>query len=97
MADNFLSQEEVDALLKGVNGDQDDAQRRRTSGVVLQLATQERIVRGGANVKLSTSVSPGAAEAVQLRRAAEGRSGPGASRISEFIRNLVVRPIELVQ
>lgn len=24
MADNFLSQEEVDALLKGVNGDQDD-------------------------------------------------------------------------
>ena len=26
MADNFLSQEEVDALLKGVNGDQDDAQ-----------------------------------------------------------------------
>src|SRR3954464_2241450 len=48
MADNFLSQEEVDALLKGVNGDQDEAAApEETSGVrTYDLATQERIVRG---------------------------------------------------
>ena len=48
MADNFLSQEEVDALLKGVNGDQDDAAApEETTGVrTYNLATQERIVRG---------------------------------------------------
>ena len=48
MSDNFLSQEEVDALLKGVTGDQDDAQSQEdTSGVrPYNLATQERIVRG---------------------------------------------------
>ena len=48
MADNFLSQEEVDALLKGVNGDQDDvAAPEEVAGVrTYNLATQERIVRG---------------------------------------------------
>ena len=48
MADNFLSQEEVDALLKGVTGDQDDLDATEdTSGVrTYNLATQERIVRG---------------------------------------------------
>ena len=48
MADSFLSQEEVDALLKGVNGDQEDtAAPEETSGVrTYNLATQERIVRG---------------------------------------------------
>ncbi len=48
MAENFLSQEEVDALLKGVNGDQDDAQTQEdVAGVrTYNLATQERIVRG---------------------------------------------------
>ena len=48
MADNFLSQEEVDALLKGVNGDQDDAVApEEATGVrTYNLATQERIVRG---------------------------------------------------
>ena len=48
MAENFLSQEEVDALLKGVNGDQDDVGAAvDTSGVrPYNLATQERIVRG---------------------------------------------------
>ncbi|MGZ5202813.1 MAG: flagellar motor switch protein FliM, partial [Telluria sp.] len=45
MSDNFLSQEEVDALLKGVNGDQDDVVAPEdTSGVrTYNLATQERI------------------------------------------------------
>src|SRR5438034_10173170 len=48
MADNFLSQEEVDALLKGVNGDQDEAPAPEDSSKIrpYNLATQERIVRG---------------------------------------------------
>ena len=48
MADNFLSQEEVDALLKGVNGDQDETGKPEDSAGVrpYNLATQERIVRG---------------------------------------------------
>ena len=48
MAENFLSQDEVDALLKGVTGEQDDTETLEdTSGVrPYNLATQERIVRG---------------------------------------------------
>ena len=48
MAENFLSQEEVDALLKGVNGDQEDSQAPEDNSGVrpYNLATQERIVRG---------------------------------------------------
>ena len=34
MADNFLSQEEVDALLKGVNGDQDETGKPEDSAGV---------------------------------------------------------------
>ncbi len=48
--EEFLSQEEVDALLKGVNGDQDSADSRSSSESSTvrpyNLATQERIVRG---------------------------------------------------
>src|SRR6478609_2495531 len=49
MAENFLSQEEVDALLKGVAGDADEpgAVEIDPSGIrPYDLATQERIVRG---------------------------------------------------
>jgi len=49
MADNFLSQDEVDALLKGVTGEVDEAPAETDdhSGVrPYNLATQERIVRG---------------------------------------------------
>jgi flagellar motor switch protein FliM len=46
-AQEFLSQDEVDALLKGVNGDVADTSQPRPAGGVraCNLATQERIVR----------------------------------------------------
>ncbi|MFX5583110.1 flagellar motor switch protein FliM, partial [Acinetobacter baumannii] len=49
MAEHFLSQEEVDALLKGVTGDEDEEKIvEEAPGTVrtYNLATQERIVRG---------------------------------------------------
>ena len=47
MSKDFLSQEEVDDLLKGVSGEADEAKEEQdTSGVrPYNLATQERIVR----------------------------------------------------
>jgi len=47
MADQFLSQEEVDALLEGVNGDASPDEQESAGGVRdYDLAKQERIVRG---------------------------------------------------
>ncbi|MGH8672654.1 MAG: flagellar motor switch protein FliM, partial [Burkholderiales bacterium] len=49
MAQEILSQEEVDALLKGITGDTDEsaAEPGGVGGVRdYNLATQERIVRG---------------------------------------------------
>ena len=47
MADQFLSQEEVDALLDGVNGDTPEAAAEEQTGVrPYDLGKQERIVRG---------------------------------------------------
>lgn len=97
MADNFLSQEEVDALLKGVNGDQDEAQAPDDpSGVrPYNLATQERIVRGRMptleiiNERFARLLRIGLFNF--LRRSAEVSIGPvRVSKYSEFIRNLVV-------
>jgi flagellar motor switch protein FliM len=97
MADNFLSQEEVDALLKGVNGDQDDAATpEETSGVrTYNLATQERIVRGRMptleiiNERFARLLRVGLFNF--LRRSAEVSVGSvRVSKYSEFIRNLVV-------
>src|ERR1700712_4582562 len=97
MADNFLSQEEVDALLKGVNGDQDDAQAPEEVGGVrsYNLATQERIVRGRMptleiiNKRFARLLRVGLFNF--LRRSAEVSIGPvRVSKYSEFIRNLVV-------
>ncbi|MES2017402.1 MAG: flagellar motor switch protein FliM [Pseudomonadota bacterium] len=97
MADNFLSQEEVDALLKGVNGDQDDAAApEETSGVrTYNLATQERIVRGRMptleiiNERFARLLRVGLFNF--LRRSAEISVGSvRVSKYSEFIRNLVV-------
>ena len=97
MADNFLSQEEVDALLKGVNGDQDDAAvAEDTSGVrPYNLATQERIVRGRMptleiiNERFARLLRVGLFNF--LRRSAEVSVGSvRVSKYSEFIRNLVV-------
>ena len=97
MSDNFLSQEEVDALLKGVTGDQDDAQSQEDmSGVrPYNLATQERIVRGRMptleiiNERFARLLRIGLFNF--LRRSAEVSVGTvRVSKYSEFIRNLVV-------
>ncbi|MBC7572852.1 MAG: flagellar motor switch protein FliM [Herminiimonas sp.] len=97
MAENFLSQEEVDALLKGVNGDQDDVGATvDTSGVrPYNLATQERIVRGRMptleinNERFARLLRIGLFNF--LHRTAEVSIGPvRVSKYSEFIRNLVV-------
>ncbi|MBR7778215.1 flagellar motor switch protein FliM [Undibacterium rugosum] len=97
MSDNFLSQEEVDALLKGVTGDQDDSlSQEDTSGVrPYNLATQERIVRGRMptleiiNERFARLLRIGLFNF--LRRSAEVSVGTvRVSKYSEFIRNLVV-------
>lgn len=97
MSDNFLSQEEVDALLKGVTGDQDDSESfEDTSGVrPYNLATQERIVRGRMptleiiNERFARLLRIGLFNF--LRRSAEVSVGTvKVSKYSEFIRNLVV-------
>ncbi|QAU34359.1 flagellar motor switch protein FliM [Janthinobacterium sp. 17J80-10] len=97
MADNFLSQEEVDALLRGVNGDLDDSPAQEdVSGVrPYNLATQERIVRGRMptleiiNERFARLLRIGLFNF--LRRSAEVSIGPvRVSKYSEFIRNLVV-------
>lgn len=97
MAENFLSQEEVDALLKGVNGDQDDTSAVEDSSGVrpYNLATQERIVRGRMptleiiNERFARLLRIGLFNF--LHRTAEVSIGPvRVSKYSEFIRNLVV-------
>ncbi len=97
MAENFLSQDEVDALLKGVSGEQDEDQAQEdTSGVrTYNLATQERIVRGRMptleiiNERFSRLFRIGLFGF--MRRTAEITTGQvKVSKYSEFIRNLVV-------
>jgi flagellar motor switch protein FliM len=98
MAENFLSQEEVDALLKGVTGDLDDVAStpEDKSGVrPYNLATQERIVRG--RMPTLEIINERFARLFRislfnfLHRTAEVSVGPvRVSKYSEFIRNLVV-------
>jgi len=97
MAENFLSQEEIDALLKGVTGDQDEAPiPEDPSGIrPYNLATQERIVRG--RMPTLEIINERFARLFRislfnfLHRAAEVSIGPvRVSKYSEFIRNLVV-------
>jgi flagellar motor switch protein FliM len=97
VSDNFLSQEEVDALLKGVTGDQDEADLQEDSSGVrpYNLATQERIVRGRMptleiiNERFARLLRIGLFNF--LRRSAEVSVGTvRVSKYSEFIRNLVV-------
>jgi flagellar motor switch protein FliM len=97
VSDNFLSQEEVDALLKGVTGDQDEADLQEDSSGVrpYNLATQERIVRGRMptleiiNERFARLLRIGLFNF--LRRSAEVSVGTvKVSKYSEFIRNLVV-------
>jgi flagellar motor switch protein FliM len=97
MADKFLSQDEVDALLKGVDGDQDDAKPAGDSGDVrdYNLATQERIVRG--RMPTLEIINERFARLVRielfnfLRRTVEVSVGPvRITKYSDFVRNLVV-------
>ncbi|MFN3715143.1 MAG: flagellar motor switch protein FliM [Thiobacillus sp.] len=98
MADAFLSQEEVDALLKGVTGEVDDAPAEETDPHAVRpynLATQERIVRGRMptleiiNERFARLIRIGLYNF--LRRNVEISVGPvRVSKYSEFIRNLVV-------
>lgn len=97
MADNFLSQDEVDALLKGVTGEPDEAEvAEDTTGVrPYNLATQERIVRG--RMPTLEIINERFARLFRIglfgfmRRTAEISVGPvKVTKYSEFIRNLVV-------
>jgi flagellar motor switch protein FliM len=97
MAEDFLSQQEVDALLKGVDDDHSaDAQEVDSSAVRdYNLATQERIVRGRMatleiiNERFARLFRIGLFNL--LRRTAEVSVGPvRICKYSEFSRNLVV-------
>ena len=98
MSDSFLSQDEVDALLKGVNGDEDEAKvedNDPSKARPYDLATQERIVRGRMptleiiNERFARLLRIGLFNF--LRRSVEISVGPvRISKYSDFIRNLVV-------
>lgn len=95
--DEFLSQEEVDALLKGVTGEQDEPPRGEpTSGIrPYNLATQERIVRG--RMPTLEIINDRFSRLLRIalfnfmRRSAEISVGPvRVQKYAEFIRNLPV-------
>lgn len=97
MADKFLSQDEVDALLQGVEGDGDDVKPGSDAGTVrdYNMATQERIVRG--RMPTLEIINERFARLLRielfnfLRRTVEISVGPvRIVKYSDFIRNLVV-------
>ncbi|QEL55869.1 flagellar motor switch protein FliM [Chromobacterium paludis] len=97
MGDDILSQEEVDALLRGVSGeDEDDDGAQDAQGVrSYDIGRQERIVRGRMptleiiNERFARNLRIGLFNF--LRRNAEISVGPvRVQKYSEFIRNLVV-------
>ena len=97
MSQDFLSQDEVDALLKGVSGEADEVKAPiDTKGVrPYNLATQERIVRG--RMPTLEIINERFARQLRLglfnfmRRTAEISVGPiRIIKYNEFIRNLVV-------
>ena len=97
MADEFLSQEEADALLMGVNNDTDEPKAELDPSQVrdYNLATQERIVRGRMptleiiNERFARLLRVGLFNF--LRRTAEVSVGPvRICKYTDFIRNLVV-------
>ncbi|QWT46258.1 flagellar motor switch protein FliM [Azospira inquinata] len=98
MSQDFLSQEEVDALLKGVTGESDepDAPEEQQGAVRnYNLGTQERIVRGRMptleliNERFARYLRIGLFN--YMHRNAEISVGPiKVQKYSEFIRNLVV-------
>ncbi len=98
MADEFLSQEEVDSLLRGVSGEHDDAEKpAEDNGEVrpYSLGKQERIVRG--RMPTMEIVNERFARLFRIglfnlmRRTADVSVGQlRISKFSEFIRNLPV-------
>lgn len=95
---DFLSQDEVDALLRGVTGESDDQQAEDTNQAGVRpynLATQERIVRGRMptmeliNERFARYLRIGLFN--YMHRNAEVSVGPiRVQKYSEFVRNLVV-------
>jgi flagellar motor switch protein FliM len=97
MAKDFLSQDEVDALLNGVSGQAEEAaEEENFEGVrPYNLATQERIVRGRMptleiiNERFARMLRLGLFNFV--RRTAEISVGPvRVQKYADFVRNLVV-------
>jgi len=98
MAGDFLSQDEVDALLKGVTGESDDPTSEESEDSSIRsynLGTQERIVRGRmptlelVNERFARYLRIGLFN--YMHRNAEISVGPiRVQKYSEFIRNLVV-------
>jgi len=97
MADDILSQEEVDALLRGVSGESDEgAKSEETGGVrAYDIGRQERIVRGRMptleliNERFARSLRVGLYNF--MGRNPEISVGPvRVMKFSEFVRNLVV-------
>jgi flagellar motor switch protein FliM len=98
MSQDFLSQDEVDALLKGVTGDSDEPEEtdEGDGGIrTYNLGTQERIVRGRMptleliNERFARYLRIGFFN--YIHRSAEISVGPiKVQKYSEFIRNLVV-------
>ncbi len=98
MTADFLSQDEVDALLKGVTGDTDEPELAADSGEGVRaynLGTQERIVRGRMptleliNERFARYLRIGLFN--YMHRNTEVSVGPiRVQKYSEFIRNLVV-------
>lgn len=97
MSQDFLSQEEVDALLKGVTGEVDEAPEETENGGVktYDLGRQERIVRGRMptmeliNERFARYLRIGLFN--YMHRGTEISVGPvRVQKYSDFIRNLVV-------
>ena len=98
MSQDFLSQEEVDALLKGVTGESDEPEDGQDDGNGIRpynLATQERIVRG--RMPTLELIHERFARFLRIgmfnymHRNIEISVGPiRVQKYSEFIRNLVV-------
>ncbi|SDI04646.1 flagellar motor switch protein FliM [Propionivibrio dicarboxylicus] len=98
MATDFLSQDEVDALLKGVTGETDEPEvaANGEDGIrTYNLGTQERIVRGRMptleliNERFARYLRIGLFN--YMHRTAEISVGPiRVQKYSEFVRNLVV-------
>lgn len=97
MSQDFLSQEEVDALLKGVTGETEEAAVEETPGGMkpYDLGRQERIVRGRMptleliNERFARLLRIGLFN--YIHKGTEISVGPiKVQKYSEFIRNLVV-------